>query len=338
VLKIGELARQAGLTVRTLHHYHHIGLLSPTARSDSGYRLYGQADIERLHAIQALRRLDLSLEDVGRLLDGGAAMPVIVGQQLEVLNRQIEQAHALRSQLELLRDKFARGELPGQDDWLASLRLMQTCQPHFSPEELKLIIGNLPLVTPRMKVLMAQVREMMDRGVPHDSLALQPLVHQWMTLMCVWMNDDLALMQRWGQVYRQEHAGLGKEGPDLAMVAYLDKALNHRMEALGRYVSMAELARMARVPLEDWQALAARAAQAVAGGQAVTGPIARRLATDWLALMDRLSGADVDVRNRLITAYRESAVLAAATIIDAPSRRFLEAAAAHHGLLDPAVA
>lgn len=47
-LKIGELARRTGLTVRALHHYDAIGLLTPSARSDAGYRLYNDADVARL--------------------------------------------------------------------------------------------------------------------------------------------------------------------------------------------------------------------------------------------------------------------------------------------------
>lgn len=43
-----ELAKRSGLTVRTLHHYHAIGLLTPSARADNGYRLYGRDDIARL--------------------------------------------------------------------------------------------------------------------------------------------------------------------------------------------------------------------------------------------------------------------------------------------------
>ncbi|QJW83354.1 MerR family transcriptional regulator [Ramlibacter terrae] len=54
-LKVGELARSTGLTVRTLHHYDEIGLLKPSGRSESGYRLYAEADVARLHAIRALR-------------------------------------------------------------------------------------------------------------------------------------------------------------------------------------------------------------------------------------------------------------------------------------------
>ncbi|WP_263404975.1 MerR family DNA-binding transcriptional regulator [Pseudomonas aeruginosa] len=54
LLKVGELAKQTGLTVRALHHYDDIGLLQPSARSDAGYRLYTPKDITRLHQIQAL--------------------------------------------------------------------------------------------------------------------------------------------------------------------------------------------------------------------------------------------------------------------------------------------
>ena len=50
-LKIGELAKRSGLTVRALHHYDSIGLLSPSARTDAGYRLYNRADIARLRGV-----------------------------------------------------------------------------------------------------------------------------------------------------------------------------------------------------------------------------------------------------------------------------------------------
>ncbi|WFP48908.1 MerR family transcriptional regulator [Methylomonas sp. EFPC3] len=68
LLKVGELAKRCGLTVRTLHHYDSIGLLKPSARSDTGYRLYQRGDIARLHQIQALRQFGLSLAEIGDIL------------------------------------------------------------------------------------------------------------------------------------------------------------------------------------------------------------------------------------------------------------------------------
>lgn len=68
--RIGELARETGLTVRTLHHYDQLGLLSPPARTEGGHRCYASSDVRRLHRIVALRSLGISLEQVGTLLDG----------------------------------------------------------------------------------------------------------------------------------------------------------------------------------------------------------------------------------------------------------------------------
>ena len=86
LLKIGELAKRTGLTVRTLHHYDNIGLLTPSVRSDAGYRLYDRSDIARLHRIQALRRLDLSLAEIGALLSGeGADLQRVIQQQITSL-------------------------------------------------------------------------------------------------------------------------------------------------------------------------------------------------------------------------------------------------------------
>ncbi len=51
LIQVGELAKRAGLTVRTLHHYEQTGLLTPSARSEAGYRLYNLSAVQRLHMI-----------------------------------------------------------------------------------------------------------------------------------------------------------------------------------------------------------------------------------------------------------------------------------------------
>lgn len=66
---VRQLARIAGVSVRTLHHYDAIGLLKPGRRSASGYRLYGQQDLLRLQQILFYRELDLPLSEIARILD-----------------------------------------------------------------------------------------------------------------------------------------------------------------------------------------------------------------------------------------------------------------------------
>jgi len=67
-LTVSEVARVAGITVRTLHHYDDIGLLRPGGRTKSGYRLYHPADLETLQEILFWRELGLSLEDIGGIV------------------------------------------------------------------------------------------------------------------------------------------------------------------------------------------------------------------------------------------------------------------------------
>jgi len=66
--KITQLARQFGLSRSTLLYYDRIGLLSPSGRSDSGYRLYSPSDRERLEAICTYRQAGLTMEDIASLL------------------------------------------------------------------------------------------------------------------------------------------------------------------------------------------------------------------------------------------------------------------------------
>ena len=73
-LAVGDLARATGLTVRTLHHYDRLGLLSP-GRDAAGRRRYGPAETRRLHQIIALRGFGLPLAEIARLLEGEGPDP-----------------------------------------------------------------------------------------------------------------------------------------------------------------------------------------------------------------------------------------------------------------------
>ena len=66
---IAEVSRLTGLSVRTLHYYDSIGLLSPTAVTEAGYRLYGDEAFGRLRDILFFRELGFPLKEIGRILD-----------------------------------------------------------------------------------------------------------------------------------------------------------------------------------------------------------------------------------------------------------------------------
>ena len=100
LLSVGDVARLAGVTVRTLHHYDRIGLLSPSERTAAGYRLYGEDDLDRLHAVLAYRELGFALDDVAALLDGAAEPLAHLRRQHGLVRSRIEQLHRLLAGLE----------------------------------------------------------------------------------------------------------------------------------------------------------------------------------------------------------------------------------------------
>ena len=67
--RVTELAKQAGISVRTLHHYDAIGLLKPTRVDRSGYRYYDETAVERLYLILLFRELGFPLKEIGTILD-----------------------------------------------------------------------------------------------------------------------------------------------------------------------------------------------------------------------------------------------------------------------------
>lgn len=100
LLTVGDVARVAGVTVRTLHHYDAVGLVSPSGRSPAGYRLYDEADLDRLHAVLGYRELGFGLDDIASLLSGGADPLTHLTRQRDLVRARIDQLTRLLGALE----------------------------------------------------------------------------------------------------------------------------------------------------------------------------------------------------------------------------------------------
>jgi DNA-binding transcriptional MerR regulator len=93
---VGEVAELAGVTVRTLHHYDELGLLSASERSDAGYRLYSYEDLARLREILTWRALGFSLADIGSVLDDPEHDGLVaLERQRALLEREIDRLGTL---------------------------------------------------------------------------------------------------------------------------------------------------------------------------------------------------------------------------------------------------
>jgi DNA-binding transcriptional MerR regulator len=97
---VGEVARLASVTVRTLHHYHEIGLLTPSLRTSAGYRQYDESDLQRLHRILGYRELGFSLEEIADILAEAVDMGEHLRRQRALLNERIARLQRMAANVE----------------------------------------------------------------------------------------------------------------------------------------------------------------------------------------------------------------------------------------------
>jgi DNA-binding transcriptional MerR regulator len=98
---VGEVARLSHVSVRTLHHYDEIGVLAPSGRSPSGYRLYSAADLQRLQQILFYRELEFGLDEIAAMLaDPGRTVADHLRRQHRLLREQIDRRRDLLRAIE----------------------------------------------------------------------------------------------------------------------------------------------------------------------------------------------------------------------------------------------
>jgi DNA-binding transcriptional MerR regulator len=108
--RIGELARETGVTVRTLHHYEELGLLVPSHRTEANHRLYSENDLLRLQQILSLRQIGLPLAQISALLsDPETSIEQVLDQHMAWLEQEGERIVRLRELLSNLRKTVTAG-------------------------------------------------------------------------------------------------------------------------------------------------------------------------------------------------------------------------------------
>ncbi|SFL06902.1 DNA-binding transcriptional regulator, MerR family [Paenibacillus sp. 1_12] len=124
--KVGALANMTGLTVRTLRFYDQIGLFSPSGHSDTGHRLYNEADIKRLQQILSLKDLGLSLEEMKSVLKGHTYSPSdIVDIQIERVRKNIKTQQKLLAELERVAERMSHQDPLSIDAFISLLETMK---------------------------------------------------------------------------------------------------------------------------------------------------------------------------------------------------------------------
>ncbi|MBI3413953.1 MAG: MerR family transcriptional regulator [Verrucomicrobia bacterium] len=212
-----EFARQAGVSVRTLHHYDQLGLLKPSDRTATGYRLYSRRDFARLQQIVTLKFIGFSLREIKKLLAGADLATALRLQRktLEQRQHQLSQAVAAIAKAERM---FAARRGP---DWEAFAKVIEVIQmqtnndwtkQYYNDEAQKLVAERQQLWSPELQqevtekwtVLLRDIEAAASTGIVPTSPAAQALAERHAKLIeaftCGSQAITLGLKQMWSDV------------------------------------------------------------------------------------------------------------------------------------------
>jgi len=241
LLKVGDLARATGITVRTLHHYEQIGLLVAPHRTAAGHRLYGERDVQRLHRIRSLQQLGFSLDEIHGCLDRPEfSLRRVIEMHMARLDKELDIQRALRERLGAIASRLDSAEAVSVEDLMRTMEMMDKIEKYYTPEQLEKlrarrdVVGEerIQQVQKEWGKLIAQVRTEMSRGSAPEDPAVQALAKQWMGLVQEFTGGDPGITKSLGNVYHNEtdmHERYDNV-PDREMMEFIARACASRSE------------------------------------------------------------------------------------------------------------
>jgi DNA-binding transcriptional MerR regulator len=244
---IGEVAKKMNVTVRTLQYYDREGLLSPSAISEGGRRLYTDKDTVKLHQILSLKHLGFSLDDIkNRLipLDTPTEIANVLSEQASAIKQKIESLSESLRELEVLREEVLQMQfvdfkkyadiivnLQMKNDfyWLIKYFDDQTLnhiRNHFDKDSGKAFINTFML-------LQDEAIRLQNAGVPADSDKGQNFAKAYWNMLMDFTGKDISMLSRLielGQFQNANHKW--KEKQDIAN-GYVEQALGFYFSHLG---------------------------------------------------------------------------------------------------------
>ncbi|TDC85411.1 MerR family transcriptional regulator [Micromonospora sp. KC606] len=111
LMQIGEAADRVGLSIRTIRHYEDAGLIVPSARSDGGFRLYTEPDLDRLAVVKRMKPLGFTLDEMRDLLGVLDALPTAGDGERAALRDRLGMFHTdATARVDALREQLATAE------------------------------------------------------------------------------------------------------------------------------------------------------------------------------------------------------------------------------------
>jgi DNA-binding transcriptional MerR regulator len=210
-----EFGERAGVTVRTLHHYDRLGLLSPSGRTEAGYRLYSDRDLVRLEQILALKFIGFPLREIGQLLKRDARdLPAALRRQRRMI---LEKRRLLDLAVEAIQQAEAAAASGELADWQAIQKIievihmqdtMEWAKKYYTEQALESLANRQvsPEVIEQAQRDWAILIEEVEASLGEDPAGpkAQALAARWRTLIESFSAGDRAIEQGLNKFYSDQ--------------------------------------------------------------------------------------------------------------------------------------
>lgn len=221
--------------MRTLHYYDEIGLLSPSHRTEAGYRVYGENDIIRLQQIVSLRQIGFSLEQIRDCLEQEQFSPHHVVQlHLSQLREQMALQQQLYTKLEAIAAHLQAAESISIQAFIQIIEVTTMIGKYYTPEQQDYLktraeqIGQerIQQVEAEWQDLIEQARTAMVNGIDPSDESVQVLARRWRSLIEEFTGGNPEIARSLNTMYQQEGTEAASRGAvDPALAAYMSRAM-----------------------------------------------------------------------------------------------------------------
>ncbi|MEM8810660.1 MAG: MerR family transcriptional regulator [Cyanobacteria bacterium P01_G01_bin.38] len=227
-MKIGELAKQTGLSIRTLHYYDEIGLLSPSHRTEIGHRLYSDRDITRLQQIVSLRQLGFSLKEIRECLENPEfSLPQVIDLHRARLREQMALSNTLINRLDAIAADLQNTQSVAVENLIQAMEVITMTTQYFTPEQQVVLDSRFQEGEAEWQALLSEVRTEMNKGTDLNSPSVRKLARRWLWSMKSFVQGDEEIYESLTQMYQQAGPAAASWGTlDTATFEYILKAVS----------------------------------------------------------------------------------------------------------------
>lgn len=246
-MTVGEVAKKMGVTVRTLQYYDKEGLLSPSAESEGGRRLYTDKDLVQLHQIMSLKSLGFSLEDIKERLiplETPTDVAKVLAEQADDIRKKIEQLTDSLHAIEQLKAEVLQMQtvdFPKYADIIANLQMKNNYYyliKQFDSDTLAHIRHKFNKESgtdflERFNRLSDEILQLQETKVPPESDTSQRIIKSYWDLIVEFTDGDMQMLPKLMEIGTVDQATNEWEQKQKSINKYIESALEIYFTRLG---------------------------------------------------------------------------------------------------------